>query len=101
MCDVDIVTSHLAFLEAMVGYCAVKYAVVGAIMDLIPKMMQRCPQSWRDVWDAMPPQAGFTNFVTHVNRGVGPEPPCQCWGRLCGECGHQASHKSVPHCKSR
>jgi hypothetical protein len=70
-------------------------------MAAVPEMMRCCAQPWRDVQDAMPPQASFTNFLTHINYGAGPEPSYQCRGRLCGESGHQALRKSIPRCKSR
>jgi hypothetical protein len=36
--DVDIIMSRSAFLEATVGYCAVRYAGAEEIMVAVPKM---------------------------------------------------------------
>jgi hypothetical protein len=37
--DMDTVMSRLVFPKATVGYCAVRYAVAGAIMAAVPKTM--------------------------------------------------------------
>jgi hypothetical protein len=55
------------FPKATVGYCVTRYVGAKAIMAAVPEMMQRCTLLWRDERDAMPPQVGFTNFLTHVN----------------------------------
>jgi hypothetical protein len=65
--DVDTITSCLVFPKAMVGYCAMRYVGTEAIMATVPKMRRYCAQPWRDVRDAMPPHAGFTNLLIHVN----------------------------------
>jgi hypothetical protein len=65
--NVGTISSHLAFPKATVGYCAARYVGAEAIMATFPESMQRCAQPWRDARDATLPQAGFTNFFTHVN----------------------------------
>jgi hypothetical protein len=37
VCDMDIITSHLAFPKATVGYCIVRYTGTEAIMTAVPK----------------------------------------------------------------
>jgi hypothetical protein len=64
---VDTITSRLAFPKASIGYCAVRYVGAEAIMAAVLEIKRRCAQPWRDARDATPPQAGFTDFFTHVN----------------------------------
>jgi hypothetical protein len=65
--DVDTVTSRLAFPKATVGYCAVRFTGADTIMVTVLKTTRCYAQSWRDARDALPPHAGFTNLLTHVN----------------------------------
>jgi hypothetical protein len=39
VCDMDIVTSHLAFPKTTIGYCAAKYTGTEAIMAAVPEVM--------------------------------------------------------------